>query len=150
MTLELRFRFFGSVGKTDLLEGALHVFFVEHVFFTVISDVDKDALYESGGFRVTRRFAAVTLPVSEWHGIVVVFLGISFRCRELIANAFDDVLVRHHGDDLALVVVPIFYMVLVSSSVVEPRAAYTLLATGDSYGRAMTLVEFNAFEKFGR
>ena len=59
----LHLSFFGGLRKADLGKDLFHISFVEHVLFTVISEVYEHSFNKRGGLRIAWGFAAVALPM---------------------------------------------------------------------------------------
>jgi len=121
------------------------------MLLAVILKITEHSLYKEHGPRVSLNLITVPLPMRESHLGLVILSRVHLRRRELVAHAFYRVFVRHKRRDLAVVVEPVFYMMLISALVVEPRAADAVLLTAYADGRAVARVVFRTLnELLGR
>ena len=110
--------------------------------------IAEDRFDEEHGFGVAVNLVSVLEPVLQGKVGRVVISRIGLRRRKLVAYAFDGVLIGHKRCNIAIIVEPIFDMVLVSALMMEPRHADSVVLTANADGRAVAGEIPYALEKF--
>ena len=113
--------------------GAFHIFFVKNVSFALFGKVAKHSFNKFHSLRVAGSAVAVSVPMLKRLVGSVAFLVIGFRCGKLVAHALDGVFIWHRRIYLTLGVDPVFYVMLVSALVMQPRAAHARRSSAYSY-----------------
>ena len=127
-----------------------HIILVQNVILALIANVGENALHKFHSARVARHLASVFLPMGKGHRCVIAIACVNASRGKLIARALNGVLIRHQGDLLAVLIVPIFYVMLVSSLMVKPSIAVPLFSAANADRGACSGEVFDALKKFGR
>ena len=136
--------------SANLVVRLFHIRFIEHTLFSEENEITENAIYKRHGLRVSVDLVAISFPMSEGF-IRGVILSVIYHGRgDLVAYAFYGIFVGHKRRNLAVRIEPVFYMVLVSSLVVQPCAADARLAAADPDGRAVAAIILYTLKKLSR
>ena len=102
------------------------------MLLTKLLNVTKCLFDKVECFLICGSMHSVFVPVKKGKGSVVVPFCVCFSCGKLVADAFDRVFIWHKRQDLAVVIIPIFYMMLVSAFMVKPGEALSRRAAASA------------------